>query len=432
MDTPIRTLIRLARTSRSLSDFATQVYVYGQWPLLRPVASAYRMSVARKVRLVAVVGSLGKTSTSRMLAMTLNGSIPAGIYLNAYANVAKAVLRVRPWQRFAVIEAGVSKPGAMRPYARMIKPDIVVVTSIASEHHRSFKTLQATREEKAEMVRELTDSGLVVLNGDDPNVMWMRGQTSARVVTYGFQEGCDIRATDFALDWPNGTRIQLTVDGKTCQAHTRLLGRVMVYPVLAAVAVGLSQGRDLSELLAAVQSVKPARGRLRPVKLSCGAFLLRDECKSTLETIHAGLDVLQNIPARRKFVILGGISEPPSPQGPAYRALGKRVASMAERAVFVGEKRIFKYYVPGAARAGMPREAMHSVPESPLEALGALPRDLGPGDVILVKGRDRQRLERISLALMGRSISCTVPDCTTRFSLRCEECDKAGQRRPER
>jgi UDP-N-acetylmuramoyl-tripeptide--D-alanyl-D-alanine ligase len=160
--------------------------------LARPVswflAVLYRRTLARRARVVVVVGSFGKTTTTRALhaALRLPAANYVGMNLNSGAAVAVAVLGLRPGSSRGVIEAGIGRRGRMAGYAHLIRPDIVVVTSIGSEHLSSLGALEVTREEKAEMLRALLPSGSAILNGDDPNVLWMKRRTRARVVTYGF------------------------------------------------------------------------------------------------------------------------------------------------------------------------------------------------------------------------------------------------------
>ena len=150
------------------------------WPVLRRVASLYRRTLVRNTCVVAVVGSFGKSTTMRAVTAALGRKIHPRAELNAKSEVALAVLRIRRSDRHAVIEVGIDAPGKTLGYARVVRPNVTVATSVGSEHNRSLKTLEVTRSEKAEMVRILPASGLAVLNGDDPNVMWMQSQTRAR------------------------------------------------------------------------------------------------------------------------------------------------------------------------------------------------------------------------------------------------------------
>lgn len=391
------------------------------WPVLSRVAWIHRRTVARGTRVVAVVGSYGKTSTARALAAVLCDPSYQLSDDNCLSLVAARVLRLRRRDRYAVIEVGVEQPGEMATYVPVIRPNITVVTSIGTEHHRSMKDIETTRAEKAEMVRGLAPSGLAVLNGDDANVLWMRGQTRARTVTFGFGEANDVRAAEMSLgDWPAGTRFRVHVGGQARDVRVRLVGRPGVCAALAAVAVGLAEGFPLDDIVAALATVIPAPGRLEPVPLPNGAVILRDEYKSTLETIEVALDVLSELPARRRLVVLGEVSEPPGKQGDVYRHLGGRVGGIASRAIFLCRERDSACRA-GAVQGGMPPSAIVKAGDDLFRATDALKDGLGPGDVVLIKGRDTQRLDRITLLLQGRAVGCRLTTCKA-TSARCGGC----------
>ena len=406
------------RTPIGRKQFLSHGYYY-VWPLLRRVATLYRQTLVRKTRVVTVVGSFGKTTTARAVIAALGGKVPPDIRPNAWNFVAHRVLGIRPHDFHTVIEVGIDGRGQMEAYARMIRPNVTIVTSIGSEHNRSLETLKVTRAEKSEMVRLLPKSGTAALNADDPNVRWMEERTCARVITFGFDEMSDIRASDVALDWPHGTRFKLHTDSRTRNLRMKLIGRHMVYPILAAVAVALSEGFKLDQILPALEALSPTPGRLQPVRLRSGAYVLRDDYKSSLETIETALDVLSQIPAKRRIVVFGEVSEPPGSQGPIYRSIGKRIAKIASRAIFLGGN--FQRYATGATRGGLPRQALFNAHRSVLKAIEELRYDLGPGDVALIKGRDTQRLDRVTLALMGRTVRCDISFCNATL-VRCEEC----------
>ena len=263
----------------------------------------YRRHVVRSTRLVAVVGSLGKSTTTRMVTAALGGDPSRATERNGGIFLAWRIFQIRRGDPYAVIEVGISRPGQMRTYANFLCPDVAVVTMVGSEHNRSLGSLEATREQKSEMVRALPASGLAVLNGDDPHVRRMARVTRARVVTFGLEAGRDVFASDIALDWPGGTSFAIHLNGAHHQARTRLIGRHMIYPLLAAAAVATEEKIPLAEILERLKMVEPAPGRLQPVRLMNGAILLRDESKSTLESVEAALRTLgeiQALPAHRR------------------------------------------------------------------------------------------------------------------------------------
>jgi UDP-N-acetylmuramoyl-tripeptide--D-alanyl-D-alanine ligase len=367
-----------------------------------------------------VVGSFGKTTTARAVSAALGFTSPSYVGLNSGVALASAVLRIKPGSHHAVIEVGIDGKGQMEGYARLIRPNIAVVTSIGSEHHTSLGTLEVTRTEKAKMISALPPSGLAVLNGDDPNVLWMRDSARAPVLTYGFGEANHVMASEVVQDELSGVRFQLHIEGEVHDVRTRLIGRHMIYPILAAVAVSRAEGRNIGRVLTALERLEPTWNRLQPIRHASGALLLLDAYKGALETIQTALDTLDQLPAERKIVVLGDVEEPQGSQGPIYKELGKRVAEVAMRVVFVGGKTNFNRLKVGTTAGGLPREALTNIRTNPLEAAQVLEADLRLGDLVLIKGRCTQHLERVALVLLGKKVGCRTRFCPRRHS--CETC----------
>jgi UDP-N-acetylmuramoyl-tripeptide--D-alanyl-D-alanine ligase len=288
------------------------------------------------------------------------------------------------------MEVGIGSPGDMAPIADFLKPDVVVVTSIRhSEHKRSLRTLEETRNAKADMVRVLRPSGTAILNGDDPHVMWMATQTNARVITFGIIPDNDVRATDIPID-ATETVFTLHAAGTAREIRINLLGRHMVYTALAAIAVALLRGRTLDEVVTSLKAVDPAPHRMRPYPLPGGITIIGDDFKSPLDTIIAALDTFAVIPARRRVVVLGNIEEPPGPERPRYKELGSRLSPWADRVLLVGRNSLTRV-VTGAASPGIDRSRFSYVGSSVHETIAILRRELKEGDAVMVKGAGAQR-----------------------------------------
>jgi UDP-N-acetylmuramoyl-tripeptide--D-alanyl-D-alanine ligase len=412
-------LLGALRTTAGHRSLVQMAAYYG-WPVLAPLAALDRRTRLARTRVVCVVGSHGKTTTRRAIAGALGLTEPDAPPGNGRGQVPLALLRTPRGQRHVVLEIGIAGPGEMHRFPPVLRPDVAVVTGIGTEHSRSLGTLETTRREKSEMVRALAPGAVAVLNGDDPNVRWMAGQTRARTVTYGLGADVDVRATDVTLDWPHGTRFRLRSRAGDHDVRVRLIGTPGVHAALAAIAVALAEEYPLDRALPALEAVAPTPGRLQPVALPGGAYLLRDEVKSPAETIEAALDVLGTIPAARRLVILGEVTEPLGPQGPIYRGLGTQLARIATRVVLVGSTVVHAYRA-GARAAGMPAARLVHVGPSVHRAAAAIAADLGPGDVVLLKGRDVQRLDRVGLILCGRTVRCERVECHLRL-VRCGDC----------
>jgi UDP-N-acetylmuramoyl-tripeptide--D-alanyl-D-alanine ligase len=394
-------------------------YTWRFWPALAYVARIYRRTAIRKVRVVAVIGSVGKTTTMRTVSAALARPVRRQAVLNvgSHAGAGRALLSVRPLHRHAVVEAAIGSKGEMRTLARTIRPNVVVVTAIASDHWQSFGTREGTRDEKADMLRPLAPTDLVVANADDEHVRWMTTQTRARVVLAGEAPDAEVRATDVTLDWPHGMRFNVEVDGQVRPATTKMVGRHMVFGALAAIAVGYLEGVALEEAIRRVAAVEPTPGRMQTMALTNGGYALRDEFKSSDDSYEVALATLAQIPAGRRLAVIGEITEETGPD--AYRNVGRQAAFL-DRILFVGSRKHLQGFRSGARAGGMDVTRIeHSA--SVHAALDALRGDVGPTDVVFIKGRWQQRLGRVGLALAGRGVQCRVDPCPFKRMV-CDTC----------
>ena len=405
---------------RHLDAFLRNYFDYS-FPVLRHLACAYRQLIIPRKRLIAVVGSLGKTTTTRALRAAILEKNHYQSFSNYGSRLAENILRSRPHDPYDVFEVGISGPNGMDWPAKMLQPDIVVVTSIKSDHNRSFPTLEDTRSEKVKMVRALSRKGVAVLNGDDPNVAWMAKHSRGRVVTYGFNSAHDVWASDLKLDWPKGTTFTLHACDEVRPVRVQLIGEQIIYSILATVAVAVTEEIPLDSVIPKLEALGPARGRMEPVALGGGVTFLDDSFKSPLESIYAALDTLSRVPAKRRIIVLGAVEEPPGPQGPIYKELGRRIATCADLLIFVPGKANLQPIRSGALEAGMARTSILHASNRVEKAIEILGAELQCDDVVLLKGAFADKYRRILLGLQGKTIKCTVKRCRVKVFF-CEDC----------
>ena len=258
------------------------------------------------------------------------------------------------------------------------------------------------------MVRALPPSGVAVLNGDDPNVMLDGGTDAAR----GSSPSASARTATCARPTTVSTGRAGSASGCGRSARNptwqvRFLGRHLVYRDAGGHRRGATRGRRARRRAGqAARSCSRRRGgcsRSRcPTASSCCATI----SSRALETMHAALDVLAAIPARRRIVVFGDVAEPPSSQHALYRELGR--AGRGDRGA-PGRRgpRTSSATARGARRGGMPRERIHDGGRTPRSAAAIVATLLQPGDVVLIKGRGTQMLDRVRLILEGRRSAAT-------------------------
>ena len=146
---------------------------------------------------IAVTGSSGKTTTVSLLSHILasNSQVLTQVLNNGLRDATKTLRRMKADDDYVVVEAGTAGVGQLEKVARLLKPDVAIVTLVALEHFAAFRKLEAVAHEKAALVRAVPLSGLAILNGDDPLALAMSDATTARKTTFGTKNG-DYRVRD--------------------------------------------------------------------------------------------------------------------------------------------------------------------------------------------------------------------------------------------
>jgi UDP-N-acetylmuramoyl-tripeptide--D-alanyl-D-alanine ligase len=359
---------------------------------------------------IAVTGSLGKTTATECLAAVLASRFPTNATMegrNARHHLAAIILRTRFRHRFTVIEVGAKLPGALRRAAWMVNPDVVVILSVTGTHTQSFRTLEETAAEKAQLLSRLGPEGLAVLNGDDPRVLALAAHRRFQVQTFGTSPQSDLWASDVSSRWP--ARLSFCVHRET-QSHpvtTRLVGEHWLPSVLAALAAALSCGVDLQSAIPAIERVEPPRGRKQPVLLPCGATMLRDEFNVSIASFPAASRVLQQADVPRRLIVLADVTDSRRKPAERLRDLAKQAARSADVLIIAGahEERA----VRAALTAGMKPQAVHGFTAVP-ETAAFLQSELRPGDLVLLRGCHTAQMSLLYFAQLG-TVGCTQPHC---------------------
>jgi alanine racemase len=377
-------------------------------------AALVRRWAARRLRqfaphVVAVTGSAGKTSTVRGLATLLGQREPTfrgRQSFNSLLGLPIALARLRPEQRYAVLEFGADQFGEIEQLAGLFPPQVAVVTNVGAAHLEAFGSLAGVARAKGALVAALPPGGWAVLNGDDPLVAAMRERTAARTIAFGLGPANNLRATDvdyslegtrFRLHWNPALERPQHHNSLVADAFVPLVGEPAITIALAAVGAALACGMPLEQATAGLAAIEHVPGRLRPLAGRAGSALLDDSFSGTLPATLAALRTLGALPARRRFAVLGA----PARSGPhaeaAYEQSGALAGADADELICKGD---WGALAAHAARQANPAIVTH-VADTTAAALAALPRDLGHGDLVLLKGRAEARMERVAAGLLA-------------------------------
>ena len=395
------------------------------------LAGAYLWRRAnRHTTFIAVTGSSGKTTSRNCLGAILSRVGPTFVTegnKNASIGLSKNLLRVRPAHRYAVIEIGIDAPRQMRRRAGTVAPHMVVALGVADTHPRGLPTLDVVAREKARALAALRPGGIAVLSGSDPRVRTMSAPQASRTVFFGdcpdsVARASDVRATlseglTFTLDTPRG-RLPIQIG---------LYGEHWVPGVLGAVAAALALDVPLDVIRAGLALVRPHMSRCEPVVLPNGAILIRDEHNGGVPSFLAAIGLIRSVQARQRILILSNLHYLGDDPGARFQWIAERIRTAVDRVIFVGPHADIG--ARSARQAGMAESEVFGFNDLS-EATEVLPRLTGDGDVILLRGRRLDHLERIVFAQFGR-VSCWKALCDLRRA--CDTCealearDRAGR-----
>lgn len=382
-------------------------------------ARRWRALLKRPV-FIGVTGSAGKTTTKELLLGMLSHKGGAVGNDGSYSNIdkiAEALLRLMPWHSYFVTELSGHRPGEMDDNLPLVQPSIGIVTLIGDDHASAAYPREAIIREKSKLIAALPPTGTAVLNADDPAVLGMAAVCKANVITFGISADADLRAEDIRSDWPERLQMTLVRGAQRVALRTRLCGTHWVPAVLGTVGGGLAAGLTLAECAQALASVEPFEGRMQPVTTPDGVTFIRDDFKAPWWTLNACLEFMKASRAKRKIIVIGELSDVGPSKGGAYARAATLAQDIADLTIFVGP------WASSALKARKPGrdDALH-VFSQVRDAADYLKRSTHGGDLILLKGTNRQdHLQRLILARTG-AVACWRDDC--RVVSFCDQCDQ--------
>jgi UDP-N-acetylmuramoyl-tripeptide--D-alanyl-D-alanine ligase len=302
--------------------------------------SLWRASYARKrsaATFIGVTGSSGKSTTTALIAHILqSGAAPVRAQVaTSLLRFHVAALREVPSEGYFVGELNSRGPRTLKPLIDIFKPQIGVVTLVRLEHKSRFRTLDAVTEEKGLLVEALPANGLAVLNFDDPRVASMARRTKARSVTFG-ETGGDYVISNVRSLGLGDLRLKITHQNSTFEVASSLTGAHASMAVAAAFACTHQLGVSPAAILERIASFGPLFGRCSVHRVHNGPVFLVDTVKAPHHSIQLALDMMGNLSAPRKRIVIGQLSDF-SGSNQIYPKVYRAALSVADQVIFVGQ-----------------------------------------------------------------------------------------------
>ena len=273
-------------------------------------------------KMVAVTGSVGKTTTKEMLRTIFAAAGPTYASPASYNNqwgVPLTLARIPPDAQFCVAEIGTNHPGEIRPLSMMVKPHVAVITAVEAAHIGHFGSIEAIADEKSAIGDGLLPGGIAVLPADSA-MLGRLAPRAARIDTFGIAQ---IIAMHPDID---GTDVEAQIENRDIKFRINAPGAHMVRNAMAALVTANALGVDGS---AAIAGFRPGAGRGMRRELTGGIKLIDESYNANGASVRAALDVLRSMPGRR-VAVLGDMLEL-GIEGPAeHAALAAPVAQSAD------------------------------------------------------------------------------------------------------
>ncbi|MBI5071877.1 hypothetical protein HZB93_03240 [Candidatus Falkowbacteria bacterium] len=389
-----------------------------------------------KPEVVGITGSMGKTSTKEAVFAVLSSKLRVRQNLKNYNNelgVPLSILGVESghksilkwlgvifhglklilfrdadYPQILVLEMGADHPGDIKYLTELAPCKIGLVTGIGPAHLEFFESIEKIIKEKRTIVSHLRPEGFAVLNRDDEKVFEMRDKTRAKVLTYGFSadaevraqeegmigEGVEIKGMNFKLSYA-GAMVPIFLPG--------VLGRQHIYAALAGAAVGIIYGMNLVEVAESLKRYQAPKGRMNLVPGIKRSLIIDDTYNASPIPTEVALEVMKSIklPAEddKKFAVLGDMLELGSFSEEGHKQVGRAAAgSGVDYLVTVGERS--RDISRAALGAGMNEDRVSNFP-TPEEAGLFVQGKMKQGDIVLVKGSQGMRMEKVVKELMA-------------------------------
>ncbi len=328
-------------------------------------------------------------------------------WLKVFLKSAKLILiKTKNYPEILILEMGADKMGDIEYLISFVPLKIAVITTVSEVHLEQFGSLERIAREKRLLVSKLSREKFAIFNYDDESVNLMSEKTQAQAITYGFQGGADIQASDEKISFQENGEIQGISFKVSYQGNVvpmllpAVLGPHQIYAALAAIAVGLIYEINLLDIAEALKKYQSPKGRMKLIKGIKETLIIDDTYNSSPRAAIAALETLGQIRSgRKKIAVLADMLELGSFTEEAHLKVGQAAfENKINILVTVGVRA--KKIAEGAEVSGMNQEQIFSFADN-LSAGKFLQEEIRSGDIILIKGSQGMRMEKVVKELMA-------------------------------
>lgn len=398
---------------------------------------------------IGITGSVGKTSTKEAVFAVLSGQFRVRRNVKNYNNEIGVPLSIlgcetggkslfkwlgvffKGWglifkrdpnyPEILILEMGADRPGDIRYLTDLAPCKVGVVTAVGPTHVEFFKTVAKVVREKQIIVTHLKRDGVAILNADDELVLPMRTRTEAEVISFGISQKADLKALELKVIQEmekgflttEGINFKMQYGGSVVPVFlAEVVGRQHIYAALAATAVGLSYGLNLVEIAERLRFYQAPPSRMHLVPGIKFTTIIDDTYNSSPLAAKMALEILSEIQVMegaKRIAVLGDMLELGGYTEEAHRQIGKKVAELKiDFLLTVGERA--KFMADEALKSGLNENQIVKFAQSE-EAGRFLQEKIQSGDLILIKGSQGVRMEKIVKEIMANPLEAEKLVC---------------------
>ena len=374
------------RTAISVHDTEKSLLKLGEWV-------RKRLDTKLQNRVVAITGSVGKTSTKDFVASALATALRTHANEQSFNNdfgLPTTILNAPDNVEALVLEMGMRGFGEIARLCEVARPRIGVVTAISNAHTQRVGSIEGVTRAKRELVESLQGDDVAILNADDPNVLSMRRATHALVLTFGESESASVRMISCEIGQRGCAIASVQTPWGEAQLALSVPGRHMAHNALAALCVAGFLKLDIVRAAEAISksNISPSRMQIR--KLNNGAVVLDDSYNANPASMRAALETLTTISGVRRIAFCGLMAE-----------LAEPSQDHLEIATLAKQNQIEIVAV---------ETDLYGVRSISFSQARQVLAELGDGDLVLIKGSKVAGLSRLCDGLDGDGLDGNEPN----------------------
>ena len=360
--------------------------------------AAYKRKI-NNIPVVAITGSVGKTSTKDMIASVVSQKYKTLKTIgnnNNNIGLPFTILRLKD-EEVMILEMGMNHFGEISLLSKIAKPNICVITNIGTSHIGNLGSRENILKAKLEILDGAENPTVIINNDNDLLHKWyVENKENKNIITFGIENESDIMANKLKLHH-DGSEYECNINGENVNVKVPIAGEHFVLNALCATSVGKVLNIEASKILNGIASVKLTKKRMDVTEKN-GITIINDAYNASLESIKASLKYLQTFKNNRKIAILGDILELGNYSEDLHRKVGMEVVKEGVD-ILICYGKASKYIVEQAKKEGMKEKNIYYFSEKE-EILELLKKEIKRGDVLLFKASNAMKFFDLATELV--------------------------------